>query len=106
MSKIAEIMARSYHAEECHDTEASYRRWGWAVPEKWADPWNSGGLRQRQKLERYAQAVLTALEQAGYVVVPKEPTQDMQKAALFFVMRQHQARDIYRAMISASQVQE
>lgn len=36
------------------------------------------------------------------VVVPREADGIMQTGALCFVMRQHQTRDVYRAMLSAS----
>lgn len=36
------------------------------------------------------------------VVVPREADVSMQTGALRFVMRQHQTRDVYRAMLSAS----
>lgn len=37
----------------------------------------------------------------GWVMVPKEPTLLMQTNALSHVTRQHQTRDIYRAMLAA-----
>jgi hypothetical protein len=55
-------------------------------------------------LEEYVEVGLSAIEQAGYCVVPKEPTSQMRAAAYPHIDRETEAAlHVYRAMISASQ---
>ena len=51
-------------------------------------------------------AIRAYLETRGFVMVPKEPTLAMQGAALQYVTKQKQTRDVYRAMISAALKEE
>lgn len=56
-----------------------------------------------------ADAILSALSAAGYVVVPREPTFEQQDRALHDMgtpnpkMSRQQLRDFYRAMLAAAQ---
>lgn len=71
-----------------------------------------GKLQHRQSIE-IARAALSALHEAGYRVVPNEPTDEMlrQGAMTFYENRHlttyaHRIPYIYRAMIDASPVKK
>ena len=61
--------------------------------------------------ERFAKAILSALEAEGLVIVPREPTPAMQKAIYICSMvppgmTVEHARHIWRAMLAALEVKE
>ena len=69
-------------------------------PESWTA---TGGV---MRLDEIAEAALTALQEAGYVIVPREPTEAMLEAGTKDVEEQFNAAvhpvasSVYRAMIS------
>lgn len=66
--------------------------------EAWLEP-----VSEHQSLNSKMEAAISAyLDARGLVLVPKEPTLDMQGAALRYVGRQKQTRDVYRAMLAAA----
>ena len=76
--KVLAAMAKSLWRLECQRTEKQFMRDGFAIPPKWADPWDEsgcGGHQQKQYIEE-AKAALDALH--GIVrVVPPSPTGQM-----------------------------
>lgn len=83
-------------------------------------PFNEHGDRLRSRFMSYQVAVLSALDAAGYAVVPKEPTKAMRDAAMHhllntgniytregeetIVVETYVTKAVYGAMLSASQV--
>jgi hypothetical protein len=59
-----EQIARALHALDCHDANEDCRREKRTPPEKWADPWHPGGIRQLEKLRARARVFLAALRTA------------------------------------------
>lgn len=55
----------------------------------------------RKTAFRVATAALTALEEAGYAVVPVEPTEDMELAGRDMVGRTLDAGEVYCAMLAS-----
>ena len=66
-----------------------------------ADLW--GNESYRRTVTKHADAALAAIKQAGFVVVPAEPTEAMISAGLPIAdLDSGHPEDIYRAMIEAS----
>ncbi|HRI99358.1 MAG TPA: hypothetical protein PKV67_01170 [Hyphomonas sp.] len=70
---------------------------------------NAIHLPSARKCDEYATAILAALDAAGYVVVPREPTEAMQEAARAAPLARGIGYvgigGIYRAMIAAQEKQ-
>lgn len=66
-------------------------------------------LPSARKCDEYATAILSALNAAGYVVVPREPTEAMREAARAAPLTRGIGYvgigEIYRAMIAAQEKQ-
>lgn len=62
----------------------------------------TGGSRYSAYWLNLARAALTALEEAGYAVVPREPTEAMVKAAWGQTEYFGQEREIWATMLAAS----
>jgi len=64
--KLREEIARMFWRMACAETEKDYKRQGWPLPEKWADPWHPSGtgvLQQRGFYEN-ADAVMPFITRA------------------------------------------
>lgn len=99
--KVVEIMARGI-----------YQNWHGEHQHK---PWDSLRVMHQMQWTGHASAALTALTEAGYAVVPVEPTEAMKRAGATSVLTDLQgcrpatiraaaedAIDVYRAMIAAA----
>lgn len=90
-----------------------------AVSDGWRAPFNMHDL-QFAVYVRRANAALAALDAAGFVVVPKEPTEAMREAAMevllfgsniyardddVIVVETATSKAVYRAMLAAAQVE-
>lgn len=89
MTDVVEIMARAiYDAADKEDYVSDYRFHD-------GDTCFDGNF----NLDALARAALTALESAGWCVVPREPTPRMNRA---FVDAQHDGKSVWSAMLSAA----
>ena len=60
------------------------------------------GYRSASELKSDADAILAALEAAGYAVVPKEPTEAMLNSGWRERGQQHSMTAVYKAMLAAA----
>lgn len=67
----------------------------------WADT-NSDTIRGCGCMDKAADAIIAALDAAGLVVVPREPTEEMVKAAEEGDLVNYPAEDSWKYMIAAS----
>lgn len=99
--KIIEVMAENLWQADAIRATGRARR----------EPWNDLCTTAQAKWHYSADKALTALEAAGYVVVPREPTEEMRaKGGIIIFAGDHDlddfgagaAADTYRTMIAAA----
>ena len=82
---LVEAMARVLHADDVAQTERAMKAEGAVLPERWADPWHSGGGRQlaalRQRARRLLHDLAPALSELGLKIVPIEATEEMARVS-------------------------
>ena len=67
-----------------------------------ADPWEEAEDRHAECSE-LAESIRAALSAAGYAIVPREPTKEMDEAGYDAIERDHEHLDVWEDMVAAAE---